>query len=38
MLLDLQITENYTYEFTLSDGSKTIFTYGGGEPLKKPED
>ena len=37
VLLDLQITENYTYEITLNDGSTTIFTYGGSEPLKKPK-
>ncbi len=35
VLLDLQVSENYTYEITLDDGSTTIFTYAGSEPLKK---
>ena len=34
VLLDLRITENYTYEITLPDGTTTILTFGGSEPLK----
>ncbi len=28
---------SYKYEVVLDDGSKTIFNYGGGKPLEKPE-
>ena len=34
-LLDAEVTKNYWYEMTLEDGSKTIFSYGGQEPLEK---
>jgi hypothetical protein len=36
-LLGLRTTKTYTYEVVLEDGSKTIFRYGGGGPLKKPD-
>ena len=28
---------SYRYEVILDDGSKTMFSYGGGKPLEKPE-
>ena len=37
VLLDSQISKNYAYEITLPDGTTTIFTYGGSEPLRKPQ-
>jgi hypothetical protein len=36
-LLDLETTNNYTYEMIADDGTKLIFNYGGNEPLKKLE-
>ena len=36
-LLGKETIPHYKYEIVLEDGSKTIFSYGGGEPLKKPE-
>jgi hypothetical protein len=35
-ILDFETTTSYEYEVILEDGSKTIFSYCGGEPLKKP--
>ncbi len=35
-ILSLEPITDYTYEVVLEDGSKTIFSYGGGDPLKKP--
>lgn len=35
-LLKLETTPYYIYEVVLDDGSKAMFDYGGGEPLKKP--
>jgi hypothetical protein len=32
-LVDLIITNNYFYEVTLADGSTTIYSFGGKEPL-----
>lgn len=34
-LLGERIVNSYTYEITLADGTKTIFNYGGQEPLEK---
>ena len=34
-LLDVRLTRSYSYEVTLADGSTTIFSYGGGDPLEK---
>ena len=36
-LLSLETTKSYTYEVLLDDGTKTLFHYGGDQPLKKPE-
>jgi hypothetical protein len=33
-LLDLKTHKHYSYEVTLDDGSKAMFGYSGGEPLK----
>jgi hypothetical protein len=35
-ILSFESTPKYTYEVVLEDGSKAIFNYGGGDPLKKP--
>ncbi len=35
-LLDMETTDYYTYELTADDGTKLIWNYGGGEPLKMP--
>jgi hypothetical protein len=32
-LLDITVTKSYTYEITQEDGSKTLFQYGGDQPL-----
>jgi hypothetical protein len=32
-LLDAEVTKNYWYEMTLDDGSKTLMSVGGKEPL-----
>jgi len=37
ILLSLETVSLYNYEVTLEDGSTTIFTYGGGDPLKKAD-
>ena len=37
VLLDLKIVRAYTYEITLQNGTKTIFTYSGEGALKKPQ-
>jgi hypothetical protein len=36
-LLREETVPSYQYEVVLDDGSKTIFNYGGGKPLEKPE-
>jgi hypothetical protein len=36
-LLEIETVNNYTYELVSDDGTKIIFNYGGGDPLKKPE-
>ena len=36
-LLSEETIPSYQYEVVLDDGSKTIFNYGGGKPLEKPE-
>ena len=36
-LLGEETMPSYQYEVVLDDGSKTIFNYGGGKPLQKPE-
>ncbi len=36
-LLSEETVPSYQYEVVLDDGSKTIFNYGGGKPLAKPE-
>jgi len=36
-LLSQETIPSYQYEVVLDDGSKTIFNYGGGKPLEKPE-
>jgi hypothetical protein len=36
-LLSEETIPSYQYEVVLDDGSKTIFKYGGGKPLEKPE-
>ncbi len=36
-LLSEETTPTYQYEVVLDDGSKTIFQYGGGKPLQKPQ-
>lgn len=33
-LLDVETVPNYTYEVIFEDGTKRIFSYGGGDPLK----
>jgi hypothetical protein len=34
-LLDVETMPDYTYEVIFEDGTKQIFWYGGGEPLKR---
>jgi len=34
-LLDAEVINSFWYEMTLEDGSKTIYSYGGGPPLEK---
>jgi hypothetical protein len=34
-LLELRTLKDYTYEMIADDGTNFIFSYGGGEPLKK---
>ncbi len=36
-LLSEETIPSYRYEVILDDGSKTIFNYGGGKPLEKPQ-
>jgi len=36
-LLSEETIPSYQYEVVLDDGSKTIFQYGGGKPLEKPQ-
>ncbi len=36
-LLSEETIPSYKYEVVFDDGSKTIFSYGGGKPLEKPE-
>jgi hypothetical protein len=36
-LLSEETIPSYKYEVVLDDGSKSIFNYGGGKPLEKPE-
>ena len=36
-LLSSETSNSYTYEMLADDGTKILFNYGGGEPLKKPE-
>jgi hypothetical protein len=36
-LLSFRTTNIYTYEMIANDGTKLLFQYGGGEPLKKIE-
>ncbi len=35
-LLGVETTPSYTYEVVFDDGTKRIFSYGGGKPLKAP--
>jgi hypothetical protein len=35
-ILSLDSCPNYTYEAVLEDGFKAVFSYAGGDPLKKP--
>jgi hypothetical protein len=34
-LLGTETAPNYKYEVNLEDGTKRVFQYGGGEPLKR---
>ena len=36
-LLSEETIPSYQYEVVLDDGSKTLFQYGGGKPLEKPQ-
>ena len=36
-LLNLHIIKDFTYEITFDDGSTALFSFGGDEPLKKPQ-
>ena len=36
-LVDAETMFNYTYEVLCDDGTKRIFSYGGGDPLKEPK-
>ncbi len=36
-LLSEETIPSYQYEMVLDDGSKTLFQYGGGKPLEKPQ-
>ncbi len=36
-LLSEETMPTYQYEVVLDDGSKTLFQYGGGKPLEKPQ-
>ncbi len=36
-LLSEETVPTYQYEVVLDDGSKTLFQFGGGKPLEKPQ-